>query len=145
MSGTMFVEEKPMIAALILVLSGAMLTQFVVFFWRANMLAVAAQPVSDRLRSAESSFSNALNQNGFSTITAMSEICPNMGSPSPKLWPVRSYHRAMRSLAYMCHAVLPQASTWARQEMAACTQYVAVSMDLRIKSNQDFVAELRSY
>ncbi|HEV2222751.1 MAG TPA: hypothetical protein VGR84_07085, partial [Candidatus Acidoferrales bacterium] len=62
-----------------------------------------------------------------------------------KLWQVRSYHQAMRSVAYLCKAVVPQASAWARQEMAACTQYVAVSMDLRLKSNQDFVAELRSY
>ena len=135
-----------MFAALIFVLSGAMLAQFVAFFWRANMLAVAAQPVSERLRSAELSFPNALNQNGFSAITAMSEICPSMGSPSSlRLWPVRSYFRAMRSLAYLCKAVLPQASAWARQEMASCTQYVAVSMDLRLQSNQEFVAELRSY
>lgn len=135
-----------MFAALIFVLSGAMLAQFTVFFWRANMLAVAAQPVSDRLRSAELSFPNALNQNDFSAIAAMSEICPNMGSPSTlNLWPVRSYYCAMRSLAYLCKAVLPQASAWARREMAACTQYVAVLMDLRLQSNQDFVAELRSY
>ena len=144
--GRIPVEEKPMFAALIFVLSGAMLAQFVVFFWRANMLAVGAQPVSGLLRSAELSFPNALIQNGFATIAAMSEICPNMGSPSSlKLWPVRSYYRAMRSLAYLSKAVLPQASAWARHEMASCTQYVAVSMDLRLQSNQDFVAELRSY
>ena len=135
-----------MFAALIFVLSGAMLAQFAVFFWRANMLAIAAQPISDLLRSAESSFPNALNQNGFATITAMSQICPSMGSASSlKLGRVRFYHRAMRSMAYLCKAVLPQASAWARQEMASCTQYVAVSMDLRLQSNQEFVAELRSY
>lgn len=135
-----------MFAALIFVLSGAMLAQFAVFFWRANMLAIGAQPVSDLLSSAELSFPNALNQNGFATIVAMKQICPNMGSHSPaKLWQVRSYHRAMRSVAYLCKAVLPQASAWARQEMASCTQYVAVSMDLRLQSNQEFVAELRSY
>jgi hypothetical protein len=140
------VEENQMFAALIFVLSGAMLAQFTAFFWRANMLAVAAQPISQRLRSAELSFPNALNQNGFSTIAAMSQICPNMGSRAPaKLWQVRSYYRAMRSLAYLCKAALPQASAWARREMASCTQYVAVSMDLRLRSNQDFVAELRSY
>ena len=134
-----------MLAALILVISGTMLTQFVVFFWRANMLAIAAQPISDRLHSAELSFPNALSQNGFSTITALSEICPSMGAPNFKLWPVRCYHRAMSSLAYLCNAILPQGSAWALQEMAACTQYVAVSMDLRLKSNQEFLAELRSY
>lgn len=135
-----------MFAALIFVLSASMLAQFVVFFWRANMLAIGAQPVTDLLRSAELSFPNALNQNGFSTIMAMKQICPNMGSHSPaKLWQVRSYHGAMRSVAYLCETVLPQASAWARQEMASCTQYVAVSMDLRLQSNQEFVAELRSY
>ncbi|MHB8753467.1 MAG: hypothetical protein ACYC92_00690 [Candidatus Acidiferrales bacterium] len=134
-----------MLAALILVISGAMLTQFVVFFWRASMLAIAAQPISERLHSAELSFPNALSQNGFSTIAAMSEICPSMGAFDFKLWPVRCYHRAMSSLAYLCNTVLPQGSAWARQEMAACTQYVAVSMDLRLKSNQEFLAELRSY
>lgn len=134
-----------MLAAFILVISGAMLAQFVVFFWRASMLEIAAQPVSDRLHSAQSSFPNALSQNGFSTITAISEICPSMGAANFKLWPVRSYHNAMSSLAYLCNAILPQGSAWARQEMAACTQYVAVSMDLRLKCNQEFLAELRSY
>jgi len=135
-----------MIAALIFVISGAMLAQFVLFFWRANMLAVAGQPVSDRLRLMESSFPNAMNQNGFSTITALSRICPNMGSlRSIKLWRVRLYHSAMRFTAYLCSAAVPQASAWAQTEMAACTQYVAVSMDLRLQSNQAFVAELRSY
>lgn len=134
-----------MLAALILVISGAMLAQFVVFFWRANMLALAAQPVSSHLHAAQSSFSNALNQNGFSTLAAMSEICPSMGDSDFKLWPVRLYHGAMSFLAYLCKAILPQASAWARQEMDACTQYVAVSMDLRLKCNQDFLAELRSY
>lgn len=135
-----------MFAALIFVLSGAMLAQFVVFFWRANMLAVAALPISEHWRSAELSFSKALNQQGFSTIMAMNQICPNMGSHVPvKLWRVRSYHQAMRSVAYLCKAVVPQASAWARREMASCTQYVAVSMDLRLKSNQEFVAELRSF
>ena len=134
-----------MLAALILVISGAMLAQFMVFFWRADMLVVAAQPVSGLLQAAQSSFSNALNQNGFSTLAAMSEICPSMGDSDFKLWPVRSYHRAMSSLAYLCKAILPQGSAWARREMATCTRYVAVSMDLRLKCNQDFLAELRSY
>jgi hypothetical protein len=139
-------EEKQMLAALILVISGAMLAQFVVFFWRANMVNIAAQPVSDHLRAAEASFTNALSQNGFSTLTAMSEMCPSMGSSDIKLWPVRSYHRAMRSLAWLCEAAgLTQTGAWAQLEMAACTQYVAVSMDLRLESNRAMVAELRSY
>lgn len=134
-----------MVAALILVISGAMLAQFVVFFWRANMVHVAAQPLSDRARWAQNGFSSALTQNGFSAITAISQICPSLGSRSAKLWPVRAYYCTMRSLAWLCEAALPQASSWARREMTSCTQYVAVSMDVRLQSNQEFLAQLRSY
>ncbi|MFZ0212038.1 MAG: hypothetical protein WBD23_14225 [Candidatus Acidiferrales bacterium] len=137
--------RKTMVAALILVISAVMMAQFAVFFWRVNMVRVAAQPVSDRLQLAGTNFPNALNQNGFSAITAMSGMCPDMESRSLKLWPVRAYYTVMRSAARLSEIILPSGSGWAQREMAACTRYVAVSMDARLKSNQAFLAELRSY
>lgn len=132
-----------MVAALILVISGAMLAQFVVFFWRANMLAVAALPLSESLTSAQTGFSAALNLNDFEALAAMSKLCPSVTLSSAKLRPVRAYYKAMRVISWMFTA-MPQASSWARQEMASCTRYVAVSMDRCLQSNQDYVAALRS-
>jgi hypothetical protein len=139
-------EQKTMVAALILVISAAMMAQFAIFFWRANMVRVAAQPVSDRFQLAGATFSNALNQNGFSAITAMSDMCPGMDpSSSVSLWPVRAYYTAVRLAATLSDAILPSGNGWAQHEMAACTRYVAVSMDARLKSNQAYLAEIRSY
>jgi len=132
-----------MVAALILVISGAMLAQFVVFFWRANMLAIAAQPLSESLTSAQTGFSAALNLNDFEAVAAMSKLCPSVTLSSAKLLPVRAYYQAMRVISLL-FAAMPQASSWARQEMASCTRYVAVSMDRCLQSNQDYVAALRS-
>lgn len=127
-----------MVAAFILVISGAMLAQFVVFFWRANMIAIAAEPLSE-------SFSPALRFEDFDTIAAMSKICPSVTVPTSQLWQVRAYYRAVRMLSWLCSAALPQTNSWARQEMASCTRFVAVSMDRCLQSNQAYLAALRSY
>jgi len=132
-----------MVAAFILVVSGAMLAQFVVFFWRANMLAIAAQPLSEKLTSAQTGFSAALDLNDFEAVAAMSKLCPSVTLSSAKMRPVRAYYQAMRVVSRL-FAAMPQARSWARQEMASCTRYVAVSMDRCLQSNQDYLAALRS-
>lgn len=132
-----------MIAALILVISTVMLAQFVVFFWRANMLAIAAQPVSASLASAQTSFPTALNLDDFEAVAAMSKLCPSVTLSPAKLKPVRAYYQVMRLVSRLCTA-MPQANSWTRQEMASCTRYVAVSMDRCLQSNQEYVAALRS-
>jgi hypothetical protein len=120
-----------------------MLAQFAVFFWRANMLAMAAEPLSESMAAAQTTFSSTLNLNDFNAVSAMSKICPGVARPSARLWPVRLYYQTVRAICGLS-AALPQANSWARQEMAFCTRYVAVSMDRRLQSNQGFVAALRS-
>jgi hypothetical protein len=132
-----------MVAALILVISGAMLAQFVVFFWRANMLDMAAKPLSDSMSAAQTTFSGALDLSDFKAVSAMSKICPGVARSSARLWPVRVYYQAVRVVSRLSTA-MPQVNSWACQEMAACTRYVAVSMDCCLQSNQAFVAALRS-
>ena len=131
-----------MFAALICVISLAMMAQFAIFFWRANMLAIAAEPVSDTLIAAQSSFSG-WDSTAFETVAAISNICPAIGSDSLKLWPARAYYQVMRLIS-RCSAITPQGSAWARQEMAFCAQYAAVSVDRRLSSNQAYMAAMHS-
>lgn len=133
-----------MVAALILVISSIMLAQFVVFFWRANMLAVASEPLSESLSAAQTSFSRALDLDDFASVAAMSTLCPGVTLSPAKLWPVRIYYQAARLVSWLCSGAMPQAGSWARQEMAFCTRYVAVSMDRCLQANQAYLAALRS-
>lgn len=132
-----------MFAALICVISLAMMAQFAIFFWRANMLAIAAEPVSDVLLTAQSSFSVSRDSADFETFAALSKICPAMGTDSLKLWPARAYYQAVRLIS-RCSAILPKGNSWARQEMAFCSRYAAVSLDRRLISNQACMAAMRS-
>ncbi|HEV2304079.1 MAG TPA: hypothetical protein VGR93_01040 [Candidatus Acidoferrales bacterium] len=133
-----------MFAALILVISAAMMAQFVLFFWRANMLATAAEPISETLSSVQATFGQAGDVDDFDTIAAVSKMCPSVGFASAKLWPAQAYYQAVRLVSRLCSMVLPQGSPWARQEMASCSRYVAVSIDRRLASNQAYLAALRA-
>lgn len=134
-----------MIAALILVVSTVMMAQFAIFLWRANMLATAAQPISDALASAQLNVGQTANLEDFDTVAALSKLCPGVRMRSVSFWAVCAYYRSIRSLSQLCSAVLPQGAIWARQEMAFCTRYVAVSLDRRLLSNQAYLAALRPY
>lgn len=133
-----------MVAALILVISGAMLAQFLVFFWRANMLAVASQALSGSLNAAQTGVFRAVTRDDFRSLATISKICPSVASSSVKLWPVRAYYQAIRALSRIS-AAMPQANAWAVQEMASCTRYLEVSIERCLESNQAYVAALRSY
>lgn len=132
-----------MVAALILVISGTMLAQFLVFFWRANMLAVAVQPLSGSLNAAQTDAFRTVSRDDFRSLAAISKICPGVTSSSIKLWPVRAYYQAIRALSQIS-AAMPQANAWALQEMACCTRYLEVSIERCLESNRAYVAALRS-
>lgn len=133
-----------MFAALILVISAVMLGQFVIFFWRANMLAVAAQPLSESMSAAQDAYSQALKPDDFEAAASMSKMCPSLSTSGAKLWPIRAYYQVVRAISSLS-AAMPQANAWARQEMAACARYVAVSIDQRLQSNQAYAATLRTF
>lgn len=134
-----------MFAALIFVMSIAMTVQFAIFFWRSAFLATAALPVSERFRLAQDTLSNALNRNDFAAISSISDLCPNLDPGVKKLGAVCLYYKSLRALSALSQSLLPQASKWAQREMAACTRFVAVSLDARLQSNEAFLAQLRSY
>lgn len=133
-----------MVASLILVISGVMLAQFVVAFWRANMLETASQPVSEAFSAAQASLGKTANLDDFASVAAMSKLCPDVTVSTISLWPVRIYYQALRLISLLCSAAFPQGSSWARQEMVFCSRYLAVSVDRRLLSNQAYLAALRS-
>jgi hypothetical protein len=134
-----------MFAALIFVMSVAMAAQFAIHFWRSAFLVTAALPVSERIQTAQESISDSMQQDGFRAISSLTKICPDLGSTESRFVAVRAYYQLLSALASISKAILPQARDWAQNEMGACTRFLAVSMDARLKSNEAFLAELRSY
>jgi hypothetical protein len=138
-----------LIASFILVMSLAATVQFAVFIWRAGLLRVASQPVSDSALAGEASV-NLLNTNDFATTNAIQGLCPDLESnPLPKLRTVRLYFSFLR-LAKMAGDFIvapgaPGFGDWTASEMALCTRYASVVLSQRLERNRVLCDEARSF
>jgi hypothetical protein len=127
------------IAALIFVMSMAVITQFGVLSWRAGLIRVAAEPLSSQGESALI-VAKPLISDGFANITAYGKLCPDFADGSYlKLRSVRLYYGALQFLSRVGHA------TWASHEMGLCTRYAAVMLSHRLQRNQAMLTSVRSF
>ena len=134
-----------MLAALIFVMSVAALAQFAVFTWRAGLLSMAEQPLSQELCKTAGISASSIGAKDFEALSSLQQMCPELKQASHELWPVRAYFQVVRVLAWLGGAKLPIWAAWANREMATCTRYLAVVMDQRLQSNKACFAQVRSY
>jgi hypothetical protein len=134
-----------MFSVLILIVSLATLGQFVVFSWRARLVSVAAQPLSEEMQAAIGTAANALNPRDFDTVASLHQICPALKEANRELWLVRSYYHALRIVHRLCGEQAAALASWSDREMGTCARYMAVVMDLRLQRNQVCFSQLRSF
>ncbi len=134
-----------MFAALIFVISVAALAQFAVFTWRAGLLSMAEQPLSEELCNTVGISVNAIAAKDFRTLSSLHQMCPELKQASRELWSVRAYFHVVRALGWLGGSKLPAWASWTSREMALCTRYVAVVIDQRLQSNKACLAQVRSY
>ena len=133
-----------MIAALLLVISVAALAQFALFYWRAIVAGVAAQPLSERFHEATQLGEAAMQAGNFDAMVNLHDMTPELKVGNGRLRAVRMYYRAVEALSRMVGRQMPQIATWSEREMATCTKYVAVRVDQRMARNLECAAALRS-
>ncbi len=133
-----------MIAALLLVISLVALAQFFLYYWRALVLGVAAQPLSERFREASPVGEEALGARDFGVLLQLYEMTPQLKVEKSRLGAVRMYYRAVDALGRLAGRLMPRVGAWSEREMATCTRYVAVRMDQRMARNMECAAALRS-
>jgi hypothetical protein len=133
-----------MIAAFIFVISVAALAQFGLYSWRAAFLSVAAREISPETREALVAASAAAENGGFQGATKWLELSPNLAGEDRRLWTVKLYYAALRSVAAASKLLTP-AGDWSQREMVACARYAAVVVEERLQRNRLAVAEMQSY
>ena len=131
-----------MIYALMLVLSCVALVHFGVFYWRALVAGVAAEPLSERMQAVAG---DTLGADDFNRVLCYQKMCPGLDSQSGGTGAVRLYYRMLTVMKNSLGAVVPQISDWTNREMATCSRYVAVVTDQRLQRNLAHAAEINSY
>ncbi|HVN08405.1 MAG TPA: hypothetical protein VMV61_05500 [Patescibacteria group bacterium] len=134
-----------MLGALILVFSIAALGQFVVFYARAVLASVAAQPLTGYVQQIEGFPNRPLQAEDFPQLVHMQQICPQMGPEGRSLRAARMYYRGLAAVRRVVNGFVPALQGWAEREQTLCAQFAAVLLDQRLARTAAAAAEMRSY
>lgn len=128
-----------MFAAMLFTISVVAMSQFALYYWRAVLAGVAAQPVSDRVLAAAHVEDGCLLPQHFETFAELHELTPDLKPNQSGLGLVRVYYRLVQGLG-----VLPMLTAWSERERVVCARYAAVQVGRRLQTNLELGAALRS-
>jgi hypothetical protein len=120
------------------------LAQFGLYYWRAVLAGVAAQPVSDRVLSAARVENGRVAPEHFETLAGLHDLTPDLFPNRGGLGLVRLYYRVVQSLDAVAGARIPAVAAWSLSERVICARYAAVQVDRRLQANLQLAASLRS-
>ena len=129
-----------MFPGMLLAVSVIAMIQFAVYYWRAVMADVAAQPLSSRVRKAAGLTDESVSSADFEAILNLHELTPCLKRGRGSLRAVRAYYRVAQALG----RVVPRLAAWAEDEMVICSRYAAVLVDQRLEHNLACAAEMRA-
>jgi hypothetical protein len=133
-----------MFAAMLLAISMVALSQFALYYWRAILAGVAAQPVSDRVLAAANLDASRMQGQDFEKLAGLHELTPELAPGSGSLSLVRAYYRIVEGLGALSGVRLPAVAEWCERERVICARFVAVQIGLRLQANLELAASLRS-
>ncbi len=133
-----------MFSVILLLISVAALLQFALYYWRAVMGHVAAQPLSNRILAAAGLEEGRVTAGNFDTLAGLHEITPDLRSGGGGLGLVRPYYHLVDALGALAAKRLPALAAWSQRECALCARYAAVKIDRRLQANLALVASVRS-
>ena len=133
-----------MFAAMLFTISIIALAQFGLYYWRAVLSGVAAQPLSDRVLWAAHVENGRVTSQHFETLAGLHDLTPDLYPNRGGLGLVRLYHRVVQIVDALAGSRIPAVAAWSNRERAICARYAAVQVDRRLQANLELAASLRS-
>jgi hypothetical protein len=133
-----------MFAAMLFTISIVALAQFGLYYWRAVLSGVAAQPVSDRVLWAAHVENGRVTSQHFETLAGLHDLTPDLYPNRGGLGLVRLYHGVVQGVDALAGSRIPAVAAWSNRERAICARYAAVQVDRRLQANLELAASLRS-
>lgn len=133
-----------MIAALIFVISLALLLQFFVAYSRSVIAAYAKSELSDQVREVAGIQGERVRSEQFGQLVQLVRLCPQKNDDQSDLTVVRVYYAMMGWLAALARSFAPAVGMWAKSEQISCTYFAAVALDRRIAYSRALLAQQMS-
>ena len=133
-----------MLSAMLIVFSLTALAQFALYYWRAVMAGVAAQPVSERALEAVGLLGSRPTSRDFATLAGLHALTPELQPGKDGLGLVCAYYDMVELLGARVGKHFPAVAAWSERERTICACYAAVQMDRRLHANLALATSLRS-
>ena len=133
-----------MFSSILLAISVCAVFRFAMYYWRAVVAGVAAQPVSDRLLSAAKVEEGHFTADHFRTFAQLHKLTPDLNAPKTGLGLVGLYYNLVELIGSVASHSIPSVAAWSERERIMCAQYAAVQVDRRLCGNLQFASGLRS-
>jgi hypothetical protein len=133
-----------MLSALILAISMVALAQFALYYWRAVVTGVAAQPVSGQVLAAARLDTGILRGDDYRSLAQLHKLTPNLHAGSSSLGLVPLYFKIIQAIGTLASGRITGLAEWAESERALCARYAAVQVDRRLQANLALAASIRS-
>lgn len=133
-----------MFSAMLLTISIAALAQFGLYYWRAVLAGVAAQPVSGRVLEAARVDAGELHGRDFQVLAELHDLTPDLRQSPGGLGLVRFYYKVIHAIGRLAENRVTIVSEWAERERVICARYAAVQVDRRMQANLALAAAIRS-
>jgi hypothetical protein len=133
-----------MFSAMLFTISVVALSQFALYYWRAVLAGVAAQPVSERVLAAAQVENGRVAPKHFRTLAGLHDLTPDLQPNRGGLRLVRVYYAIVEGLDTVLGKQLPALAAWSERERIICARYAAVQVGRRLQANLELAASLRS-
>lgn len=133
-----------MFSAMLLTISVVALSQFAVYYWRALVVGVASQPVSERVLEAARVHDGALTAQHFQVFADLHDVTPDLRPGMRGLGFVRMYYHGLQALSKIGGRFSASIVEWTERERVLCARYAAVQIDRRLQANLALAASIRS-
>lgn len=133
-----------MIAALICVISLALLLQFFVAYSRSVIAAYQKAELSEQVREVAGIDGEQVRSEQFGQLVQLVRLCPQKSDDHGDLTVVRIYYGMMGWLGAIARTLAPEIGKWAESERINCTYFAAVALDRRIAYSRALLAQQMS-
>ena len=133
-----------MFAAMLFTISLVALAQFALYYGRAVLSGVAAQPISSGVLEAVQVEESRLCGADFERLASLLALTPELKSSRASLGFVPAYYKIVGRIAELFGRISPALLHWTEQERVLCTRYAAVQIGRRLEANLAQAASIRS-
>lgn len=133
-----------MFSAILFTVSVVALAQFGVYYWRAVLAGVAAQPIRAEILEAAQVRESQICGADFEKLASLLILTPELKRSRGGLGLVPAYFKMVGKLSELFGQISPSLASWSEQERVLCARYAAVQVGLRLEANLAQAASIRS-